>query len=610
MRNALRILVLVLVLAAPAAAAPTAGPAGRALPSVVGTARVGEQITGTDGTWTGTGTISYTYRWDRCDAAGNSCAQVAGATRLTYLLTPADVGKALGLVVTAKDSSGSAVADAGLIGPIAPSSALADIGRPFVSGTATVGATLNATAGVWTKTPTAVAYSWLRCNTAGRACVGIAGAASSTYVPVAADVGHTLLARLQGTVGTASQVVLSVPTAVVAGGSPPVTTTTTSTTTTPAPAPAPSPSARPAITGTVKVGQRLAGTTADASAYQWYRCDATGAHCSSIHGAVRATYTVVAKDAGHTLGLTVRVGTAPAYASLVGPVAAASALASTVQPAMSGKAVQGQTLSVTPGGWTSSAASVSYAWQRCNANGRICTPIAGAVAATYVPVAADVGDAVVAVVTATASGKTQAAFSVASDAVAAPPVLAATSAPAVTGTLKVGQQLAGATGQWTGTAPIAYAFQWYRCDANGAHCSSVHGATKPTYRLVKADTGKTIGFTVTATDATAAKQPAYASLVGPVVVSAATLATTAQPKVTVQGQTLTVDAGTWTATPSSTTYQWERCNANGRICAAIAGAASASYTLTSADSGHQLVALVTAHVGSTAAAALSAGTKA
>jgi hypothetical protein len=318
----------------------------------------------------------------------------------------------------------------------------------------------------------------------------------------------------------------------------------------------------------------------------------------------------VAKDTGHTLGLTVQVNAAPQYASLVGPVAAASALASTVQPATSGKAVQGQTLSVTPGAWTPSAASVSYAWQRCNANGRICSPIAGASTATYVPVAADVGHAVAALVTATASGKTQAAFSVASDGVVAPPALAATTAPAVTGTLKVGQQLSGTTGQWNGSAPITYAFQWYRCDTGGAHCSSVHGATKPTYRLVAADTGKTIGFTVTATDATAAKQPAYASLVGLVAASTATLVSTTQPKVTVQGQALSVDDGAWTATPTSTTYQWERCNANGRICVAIAGATSVSYTVTSADSGHELVALVTAQAGSATASALSTGVKA
>src|SRR5205807_9169872 len=128
----------------------------------------------------------------------------------------------------------------------------------------------------------------------GGACVAIAAAAASSYVPATADVGHTLVARLQGTVGTSSQVVLSVPTAVVTSGSPPAaTTTTTTTTTTPTTA-----SARPAVTGTVQVGLRLTGTTTGASAYQWYRCDPTGAHCSSVHGAVKATYTVVAKDAG------------------------------------------------------------------------------------------------------------------------------------------------------------------------------------------------------------------------------------------------------------------------------------------------------------------------
>jgi hypothetical protein len=115
---------------------------------------------------------------------------------------------------------------------------------------------------------------------------------------------------------------------------------------------------------------------------------------------------------------------------------------------------------------------------------------------------------------------------------------------------------------------------------------------------------------VTATDATAAKQPAYASLVGPIAASTASLASTAQPKVTVQGTTLTADAGAWTATPAPTAYQWERCNANGRICAAIAAATSASYTATSADSGHELVAVVTVHAGSATASALSTGAKA
>ncbi len=600
-------------------------PVVKAPPSVVGTARAGAQITGLNGTWGGSGTITYTYAWDRCDALGGACARVEGATRPTYLLTDADVGKTLGLVLTAKNASGSTAVDASLVGPIAPSSnTLADVGRPFVSGTAATGSTLGSSAGIWTSPPSSVAYSWLRCSPAGRACAAVAGASGPSYGPVPEDVGHTLVARVQATLGATAQVVLSTPTAVVVAKpgtttTPPATTTspatttapttttvTTSTTTTPGP---PSASSRPVVTGTVRVGQRLSGTTAGASAYQWYRCDASGAHCSSIHGATKATYTVVAADAGNALGLTVQLSGAPVYASLVGPVAPAGALASTGRPGLTGTPQQGQTLTVTPGGWTAANASVTYAWERCNANGRVCAAIPGATAATYAPVADDVGHALVAIATATSGGKRQSAFSVASDDVAAPPPLAPTTAPAVTGTLRVGQRLTGTTGVWTGLAPITYAFQWYRCDAGGAHCSSVRGATKPTYRLVAADKGKTLGLTVNATDATGAKQPAYASLVG-LVADASALAATAQPIVTVQGQTLAVVAGAWTGTPSSTTVQWERCNANGRICAAIAGATSIAYTLTSADAGHMLAALVTAHAGATTAAAFSDAVKA
>jgi hypothetical protein len=591
-----------LILALPA----TSGPDLRALPSVVGTARAGSQVTGSSGTWAATGTISYSYKWSRCDQAGTTCTAIPGAVLPTYLLSSADVGKTVVFSVTAKDSSGTAVAEVSPIGPIAPALKLASIGRPAVTGAAKVGSTLSVSAGFWTTTPTAVAFAWQRCGTNGRTCTPIAGATSATYVPVAADAGHVLVVRVQATAGTATQAVLSLATGVVASAQ----TTTTTTTTTPAPQPGPAPSARPAVTGTAKVGQKLTGPATSGATYQWHRCDPGGAHCSSIHGAVAVTYTTVAADAGKTIGLTVKT-TTPAYASLVGPIAAATAAAaSTAQPAVTGKPMQGQTLTASAGTWTQAPRSVAYAWQRCNANGRICSPIAGATSATYVPVAADVDHELVALVTVTIAGGTQAALSTASDAIQAPPALAATSTPAIAGSLKVGERLGGGTGVWTGMAPITYAFQWYRCDAGGGHCLSVHGATAASYRLVAADAGKTIGLTVTATDATGTKQPAYSALAGPVGASTATLVSSVQPKATLQGKTVTVDAGSWTEATSSTTYQWQRCNANGRACTAIASATSASYTAAAADSGHMLLAVVTAHAGSVIATAFSAAVKA
>ena len=56
----------------------------------------------------------------------------------------------------------------------------------------------------------------------------------------------------------------------------------------------------------------------------------------------------------------------------------------------------------------------------------------------------------------------------------------------------------------------------------------------------------------------------------------------------------TTTTGSWTNSPTSYSYQWERCNAEGKECANISGATSSTYTPVAADAGHELVAKVTA----------------
>jgi hypothetical protein len=185
-----------------------------------------------------------------------------------------------------------------------------------------------------------------------------------------------------------------------------------------------------------------------------------------------------------------------------------------------------------------------------------------------------------------------------------------TAKPSVTGTTAVGRRLSALTGTWSGAGTLRYAFQWYRCDAGGARCNPIHGATSATYTLVPRDVAKTIGLTVWASDA-GGTASGYASLVGPIARPTPLLVATAQPLVAgfaVQGKSVQASTGVWSPTPAKVTYEWLRCNRNGRVCGRIANASGSSYTLGAADVGHALVALVQASFGTTAQTAYSAAT--
>jgi WD40-like Beta Propeller Repeat/RTX calcium-binding nonapeptide repeat (4 copies) len=64
------------------------------------------------------------------------------------------------------------------------------------------------------------------------------------------------------------------------------------------------------------------------------------------------------------------------------------------------------------------------------------------------------------------------------------------------------------------------------------------------------------------------------------------------------GTVVSASNGTWSATPSSFAYQWQRCNSAGASCSAISGATSQTYTVTSSDQGSTLRITVTATASS------------
>src|SRR2546428_7593656 len=87
----------------PPATSPAPGqqpPANSVPPSISGTPQAVSTLTASPGTWNGKA-LKYAYQWQRCDSSGANCGAVAGATASTYILSSADVGATMRVVVTA-----------------------------------------------------------------------------------------------------------------------------------------------------------------------------------------------------------------------------------------------------------------------------------------------------------------------------------------------------------------------------------------------------------------------------------------------------------------------------------------------------------------------------
>ena len=174
--------------------------------------------------------------------------------------------------------------------------------------------------------------------------------------------------------------------------------------------------------------------------------------------------------------------------------------------------------------------------------------------------------------------------------------------PMISGTAQVGQTLTTTTGTWMHN-PASYAFQWFRAGA------AIAGATALTYAAVTGDIGNTLTVSIVATNSGGSSAPAISAATGAVLpASPASPVNTVVPTIsgTPQvGQTLTATNGTWTNSPTSFTYQWNRAGT------AITGATASTYVPVSADVGTILTISVTARNGSgSSAPATSAATSA
>ena len=182
--------------------------------------------------------------------------------------------------------------------------------------------------------------------------------------------------------------------------------------------------------------------------------------------------------------------------------AAATALAAPPrelsQPTLEGGPFrQGSVVIAGNGVWSNSPTSFTYQWLRCDANGAGCGNIAAATNQRYRLVQADVGRTVLVRVTARNADGARTANTKPSPVIGDNAAPRAVVEPSISGTAAVGQQLTANPGTWT-NIPDRYTYQWQQCDAAGAACAAIAGATGTVFGVRSADLGRTLRVEVSA----------------------------------------------------------------------------------------------------------------
>jgi Ca2+-binding RTX toxin-like protein len=272
---------------------------------------LGDFLTASVGTWSGTFPFTYTYQWKRCDPAdpiNGQCIDITNARSSFYTPVAADFGKRLRVQITATNSQGSARQNSEVTAPVTADTVVLRV-TPQIFGGNTVDSVLSLTAGSWDgSTPLTFTYSWRRCNPVGdlTSCVAIPGATTPSYTPTVADIGFSIRVWITGSNLAGSDVAVTNHTFPVVDKQ----------------HFSPSTIDAPAIVGTLAIGRQLTGSigsfdgdTPIATTFVWQRCDATGAACHTIAGATKVVYHPTSADLSSTLRLAVTAKNA--YGTLV-----------------------------------------------------------------------------------------------------------------------------------------------------------------------------------------------------------------------------------------------------------------------------------------------------
>jgi len=240
---------------------------------VTGHRNVGQELTVSTQDW-GPAPVALTYQWYRNGKA------IGHATAATYKQTSSDRGRRIDAKVIGTKAGYTTTSTITATHTLTGYTLLSATPVPTISGDATVGQKLTATAGDWAPATVSLSYQW---KVGGKA---IAKATRSTFTIPTSYVGKVITVTVTGRkTNYAAAAVTSTPTAPIAALE--FTTTVT-----------------PTISGVVATGNTLtairgAWTPTPTYSYQWLRDGVAIAHATS------SKYKLVAADSGHDVEVTV-----------------------------------------------------------------------------------------------------------------------------------------------------------------------------------------------------------------------------------------------------------------------------------------------------------------
>ncbi|WP_166380446.1 sialidase family protein [Catellatospora methionotrophica] len=357
---------------------------------------------------------------------------------------------------------------------------------------------------------------------------------------------------------------------------------TISVTYTPSGASAPVNTTAPAVSGTAQQGQTLTTSTGvwtngPTYTYQWQRCDSAGASCANISGATASSYVLAGVDVGGRLRSRVTATNgagANTASSAVTAVVTASGSGGATPPTAPGTIVSATGIGTVAWTGPADARTPNDVWAYAALAGSTSNYLKLTNFGLAVPSGATVSGVTVAVER-RASGSA--------------------------GDLRDASIKLVKAGTIVGTEHAATGVTWPTSDAVAVYgsASDLWGTTLTQADVVNSGFGVVLAVQNVDSDGAFAKVDAVTVTVTyttggggptpPVNTSAPTISGTPN-----QGATQTAANGTWTGSPTSYAYRWQRCDSAGGSCVDISGATASTYTASAADVGGRLKVKVTA----------------